>query len=64
MVREANRARGHRIRLKHVRLPDGTQRSKPEYEDVARAARAEGIAPLEVRAALERRGPDGDAADT
>jgi pyridinium-3,5-bisthiocarboxylic acid mononucleotide nickel chelatase len=51
--------RGHRIRLKNVRLPDGTERSKPEYEDVVRAAREEGMAPLEVRAALERMGPAG-----
>ena len=53
--------RGHRIRLKNVRLADGTERSKPEYEDVVRAAREEGMAPLEVRAALERMGPEGPA---
>lgn len=51
--------RGHRIRVKRVRLPDGTARSKPEYEDVLRAAREEGIAPLDVRAAVERMDPDG-----
>lgn len=46
--------RGQRIRLKEVRLPDGTVRAKPEYEDVARAAAALGLTPLEVRRALER----------
>ena len=51
--------RGHRIRVKRVRLPDGTARSKPEYEDVLRAAREEGIAPLDVRAAVERIDPEG-----
>ncbi|HUF12232.1 MAG TPA: nickel pincer cofactor biosynthesis protein LarC [Longimicrobiales bacterium] len=46
--------RGHRIGVKQVRLSDGTVRSKPEYDDVVRAARAEGMPPLEVRAAVER----------
>ena len=54
--------RGHRIRVKHVRLPDGTGRSKPEYEDVVRVARAEGIAPLDLRAALERMNPESGSA--
>lgn len=49
--------RGHRVRVKRVRLADGTIRGKPEYEDVVRAARAEGMQPLEVRAALERIDP-------
>lgn len=46
--------RGHGIRMKRVTLPDGTTRRKPEYEDVAAAARAEGLTPYEVRAELER----------
>ena len=41
--------RGQRIRRKEVRLPDGTVRSKAEYEDVLRAAEALGISALEVR---------------
>ena len=45
--------RGQRIRRKMVRLPDGTSRAKPEYEDVLRAARALGLPALEVRAAVE-----------
>lgn len=46
--------RGQQIRLKQVRLPDGTERSKPEYEDVERAARALGLAPYEARLAIDR----------
>ncbi len=46
--------RGQRIRLKRVRLPDGTERSKPEYDDVERAARVLGIAPYEARLAFDR----------
>lgn len=46
--------RGQRIRLKRVRLPDGTERSKPEYDDVERAARALGIAAYEARLAIDR----------
>lgn len=46
--------RGQRIREKRVRLPDGTIRAKPEYQDVARAAAALGLTPLEVRRALDR----------
>ena len=56
--------RGHRIRVKRVRLPDGTPRSKPEYDDVVRVAREEGIAPLDVRAALERMDPDAGSSGT
>jgi hypothetical protein len=37
-----------------VTLADGTSRGKPEYEDVARAARALGRTAFEVRQALER----------
>lgn len=46
--------RGHRIRRKRVRLPDGGVRAKPEYEDVVRAARELGMSPYEARLALER----------
>ncbi|HUH12569.1 MAG TPA: nickel pincer cofactor biosynthesis protein LarC [Longimicrobiales bacterium] len=46
--------RGQGIRYKRVRLPDGTTRAKPEYEDVARAAAVLGLTPLEVRRALDR----------
>ena len=45
--------RGQRIRRKRVRLPDGRERAKPEYEDVVLAARALGLTPLEVRSALD-----------
>jgi uncharacterized protein (TIGR00299 family) protein len=41
--------RGQRIRRKRVRLPDGTTRAKPEYEDVVAAARALGLSALEAR---------------
>jgi uncharacterized protein (TIGR00299 family) protein len=49
--------RGQRIRTKRVRLPDGTQRAKPEYEDVVRAAAQLGLTPFEVRRALEQDQP-------
>lgn len=55
---------GQRIKRKRVRLPNGTYRWKPEYEDVVRAARTLGMAPYQVRMALE--GSDlveGDAQD-
>lgn len=45
--------RGQQIRRKRVRLPDGSTRAKPEFEDVVAAARALGLAPHEVRARLE-----------
>jgi hypothetical protein len=45
--------RGQRIRCKMVRLPDGTWRGKPEYEDVLRAARALDMPVLAIRSALE-----------
>lgn len=56
---ELLRWRGHGIRVKRVALPDGTVRRKPEYEDVAAAARAEGVTPYQVRAELEEEGLDG-----
>jgi uncharacterized protein (TIGR00299 family) protein len=49
--------RGQVIRRKTVRLPDGTERSKPEYEDIVRAAEALGLTPYEVRIALEKEQP-------
>ena len=45
--------RGQRIRQKRVRLPDGTTRSKPEYDDVVKAARALGLPPQTVRTGLD-----------
>ncbi len=54
--------RGHDIRLKrpHGAVgPDGrTRASKPEYEDVAAAARAEGLDVAEVRRMLREAWPD------
>jgi len=48
---------GHPVRLKIVATPDGSQRAKPEHDDVAAAARALGRDPNSVaadaRAALE-----------
>jgi len=46
--------RGQRIRCKLIRLPDGTSRAKPEYEDVLRAGEVLGLPALEVRQALDR----------
>lgn len=45
--------RGQRVRRKRVRLPDGSERVKPEYEDVVRASRALGIPPYRARLELE-----------
>jgi hypothetical protein len=45
--------RGHVVRCKQVVLPDGTRRSKPEYEDVVRAAAAEGMPAWQVRLEVE-----------
>jgi hypothetical protein len=45
--------RGHLVRCKQVVLPDGTRRSKPEYEDVVRAAAAEGMPAWQVRLEVE-----------
>jgi pyridinium-3,5-bisthiocarboxylic acid mononucleotide nickel chelatase len=39
---------GEEIRVKIAVLPDGTRRSKPEYEDVERAALATGRAPADI----------------
>lgn len=44
--------RGEKIRRKRVVLPGGGERSKPEYEDVVRAAAALDLTPFEVRQAL------------
>jgi hypothetical protein len=41
---------GHRIRVKVVTLPDGTPRSKAEFDDVLAAARALGVPTEEVAA--------------
>jgi pyridinium-3,5-bisthiocarboxylic acid mononucleotide nickel chelatase len=45
--------RGQRFRVKKVTLPGGGERSKPEHEDVTRAAEALGLSALEVRRAVE-----------
>jgi pyridinium-3,5-bisthiocarboxylic acid mononucleotide nickel chelatase len=45
--------RGQTIRWKTVRLPDGSTRSKPEFDDVAAAARALGMTAFSVQTALE-----------
>lgn len=50
---------GSSIRMKEVRLPDGTSRAKPEYDDVARVAEGIGRTPLEVRRSLDRAYEDG-----
>jgi hypothetical protein len=52
---------GQRVRMKHVALPDGTGRTKPEYEDLARAAERLGLTTYEVRRAQASRDePDGE----
>jgi pyridinium-3,5-bisthiocarboxylic acid mononucleotide nickel chelatase len=48
--------RGQRIRWKSVRLPDGSTRSKPEFDDVVAAGRALGMSAFAVRTALEEQG--------
>jgi pyridinium-3,5-bisthiocarboxylic acid mononucleotide nickel chelatase len=45
--------RGQSIRYKKVRLPDGSWRAKPEYDDVARAARALDLPVWQVRSELD-----------
>lgn len=57
---ERRRWRGHEIRVKHRRTPsgEGIQSAKAEYEDVAAAARAEGLEPGEVRLLLREAWPD------
>jgi uncharacterized protein (TIGR00299 family) protein len=46
--------RGHTFRVKTVSLPGGGTRTKPEHEDVVKAAQALGLTALEVRQAVER----------
>ncbi len=48
--------RGHAIRVKTVRLPGGALRRKPEFDDVAAAARETGLTPYEVRLELDATG--------
>ncbi|HEX5580566.1 MAG TPA: nickel pincer cofactor biosynthesis protein LarC [Gemmatimonadaceae bacterium] len=50
------RWRGQELRVKRSALPGGGERAKPEFEDVARAASALGITPLEVLRALAAEG--------
>ncbi len=47
---------GRTVRVKRVRLPDGRERIKPEFEDVVKAAHELGLEPYEVRLALEQGG--------
>lgn len=44
--------RGEEIRVKRSALPGGGERAKPEFDDVARAAAALGMTPLEAYRAL------------
>jgi pyridinium-3,5-bisthiocarboxylic acid mononucleotide nickel chelatase len=39
---------GHAVRLKTVTLPDGSERAKPEYDDVQRVALATGQRPADI----------------
>lgn len=45
---------GHPVSLKVVTIPDGSTRTKPEFEDVARVAAATGRTPDEVRSEAAR----------
>ena len=45
--------RGQDVRLKRVELPGGESRTKPEFDDVERAADAVGLSPYEVRLAID-----------
>ena len=45
---------GHAIRMKAVRMPDGTERAKPEFDDVRAAAHALGRPPNAVADAARR----------
>jgi hypothetical protein len=59
---ETTEWRGQRIRRKRVRLPDGTTRAKPEYEDVVAAARALGMSAIEARRRFDAEtADDGDS---
>jgi len=49
--------RGQRVRRKRVRLPDGSERVKPEHDDVVRAAGAAGVPAYQAR--LELGAQDG-----
>ena len=46
--------RGQAIRVKHVTVPGGASRGKPDHDDLARAAQALGMTSLEVLRALEQ----------
>ena len=52
--------RGQTITVKRSSLPDGSERAKPEFEDVVRAAAALGISP---NAAYRAMLAEGAAAD-
>jgi pyridinium-3,5-bisthiocarboxylic acid mononucleotide nickel chelatase len=53
--------RGQEIRVKRATLPGCGERAKPEFDDVARAAAALGLTPLEVYRALLSEGAARDA---
>lgn len=54
---ETRRWRGHRVRVK-VREGPGGERAKPEFDDVAAAAAAEGLSAAELLRRLRREWPD------
>lgn len=58
-VEELVEWRGQAIRCKRVHVPGGPDRWKPEYDDVILAARTLGLAPYQVRLAMEKVAPGG-----
>ncbi|HUG02233.1 MAG TPA: nickel pincer cofactor biosynthesis protein LarC [Longimicrobiales bacterium] len=54
---------GSSIRVKGARLPDGSVRAKPEFDDVVRAAHQAGLPPFEVLRALDRADAEGGAGE-
>lgn len=48
--------RGQELRVKRVALPGGGERTKPEYEDIVRAAATLGLLPGELRRILDENG--------
>jgi uncharacterized protein (DUF111 family) len=52
--------RGQTIRVKRSSLPDGSERAKPEFEDVVRAAAALGIPPYAAYRAMLAEGVAAD----
>jgi pyridinium-3,5-bisthiocarboxylic acid mononucleotide nickel chelatase len=60
-VVEEQEWRGQRVRVKRSALPGGGQRSKPEFEDVVRAAEALGLTPLAAVRAMLADGVAGES---